>query len=85
MLDFSKVVSDSWVAPSPHHEPCIRLFFKMQSLGKTLRKWSKPLYSDLKLEMYMSLEVILWFDMVQDFRQLSPEERDIRSNFTACG
>jgi hypothetical protein len=74
-----EVVDEAWSDDSNHSKPCQCLFHKLKHAKKKLRTWSKGLFSKAKVELHMALEVILWFDVAQESRELSDEERDIRA------
>jgi hypothetical protein len=78
MPGFLEVVNEAWSEDSNHLEPC-HLFHKLKLAGKKLRTWSKGIFSKAKVELHMALEVILRLDVVQESRELSDEERDIRA------
>src|SRR4051812_20123798 len=55
------------------------VFHKLTNTCKSLKKWSKSLFSKAKVELHMALEVILRLDVAQENRSLSLEERDLRA------
>jgi hypothetical protein len=73
------MIQQGWNAPSPHVEPCQRLFHKLKHTGKILAKWGRRLFSNTKVTMHAALLVFLHFDMAQEVRQLSVGELDIRA------
>ena len=79
MPGFKDVVSKAWNGHHNHLEPCHLLFHKLKKTGQELRRWSKTLFSKTKVELHMALEVILRFDIAQESRSLSLEEREIRA------
>jgi hypothetical protein len=44
-----------------------------------LKTWSRGISSDTKIQFHMALHVILHLDLAMERRNLSPEERAIRS------
>jgi hypothetical protein len=48
-------------------------------MAKALSAWSRHLFSNTKVLMNAALLVILHFDMAQDKRALSANERDLRA------
>jgi hypothetical protein len=53
MPGFKDVVSKAWNENINHTEPCQRLLHKLKKTGKTLRTWSKSLFSKAKVELHM--------------------------------
>ena len=78
MPGFQRVVSKAWTEISCHVEPYQWLFHKLKRTGQKLRSWSKTLFSNSKVQLHMALEVILRLDLMQEKRELSLEERDLR-------
>jgi hypothetical protein len=56
---FNDMVQQAWNAPSPHVEPCQRLFHKLKHTRKILAKWGRRLFSNTKVTMHAALLVIL--------------------------
>jgi hypothetical protein len=54
------------------------LFHKLRGTAKALSAWSRRLFSNTKVLLHAALLVILHFDMAQDKRLLSANERDFR-------
>ena len=79
MPGFHDVVQKAWAEPSTHTDPYHILHNKLNLTGKRLKQWSRSLFSNHKIQLHMALNVILHLDMAMERRQLSPEERDIRS------
>jgi hypothetical protein len=71
MPGFKDVVQEAWNNFAGHEEPCQRIFHKLKATGKSLRRWSKSLFSKEKVELHMALEVILWLDVAQESRIFS--------------
>lgn len=78
MPGFQNVVTAAWNEHSGHVEPFQRLFHKLKRTSQKLRKWSKTLFAQSKIQLHMALEVILLLDLAQEQRVLSPDERDLR-------
>ena len=76
---FKEVVAEAWNADTPHREPYQILFHKLQKTGAKLRRWSQGFFSNAKVQMQMAHLIILRLDEAQDFRLLSPGERDLRA------
>jgi hypothetical protein len=76
---FKDVVSNAWGEPVPHSEPCQVLFAKLHKTGFKLSQWSKSLFSNAKLQLAMALEVVYRFYLAMEHRELSVNEKDIRT------
>lgn len=76
---FNEVVKDSWDAPISHTEPYHILFHKLKRLGGSLSKWCRSLFPKPKILLHAALLVILQFDIAQEHRQLSVEERGLHA------
>jgi hypothetical protein len=79
MPGFMEVVCESWGAPTPHSEPGHVLFFKLKRTARALSTWSRKLFSNTKVLLHAALLLILHFDMAQEKRSLSENERDFRA------
>ena len=75
---FLTTVQDVWIEDPNHVEPYHVLHHKLKKLSSRLKTWSKSLFSNLKVQFHMALEVILRLDIAQESRYLSPEEIDLR-------
>lgn len=53
---------------------------KLAETARALRSWSKPLFSNAKLQLHIANEVILRLDIAQEDRQLSAEELSLRQD-----
>lgn len=72
------VVSAAWNEHSGHEEPFQTHLHKLKRTSQKLRKWSKTLFAQSKIQLHMALEVILHLDLAQEQRLLSQYERDLR-------
>ena len=82
---FSQVVGQAWQRPLALQNPFLRLHTKLQRTGKKLKDWAKSKIGNIKLLMYAARQLIGILDVVQEFRQLSEEEiqlkRDLKIRF----
>ena len=78
MPGFQNVVNAACNEHSAHVEPFQRLFHKLKKTSQKLRKWSKTLFAQSKIQLHMALEVIIHLDLAQEQRVLSPDERDLQ-------
>lgn len=53
---------------------------KLSETAKELWKWSKPLFSNARLQLHIAHEVIMRLEMAQDKRQMSGEEAQLRGD-----
>jgi hypothetical protein len=72
------VVAGAWNEPSPHYEPCQRLFHKLRLTARSLAGWSRRLFSQTKIVLHAALLVILHLDIAQENRSLSVNETFLR-------
>jgi hypothetical protein len=74
-----EVINNAWNTPTTDVEPCHVLFHKLHHIGRALSTWSRWLFSNTKVMVHASLLVILHFDLAQESRRLSANERDRRA------
>jgi hypothetical protein len=79
MPGFLQIVQQAWAIPNTHTNPVQRLNFRLAATAKALRKWSKTLFSEAKLQFHMAQSVILQLDLAQEERLLSDEEFTLRA------
>jgi hypothetical protein len=53
---------------------------KLAETARALRGWSKPLFSNARLQLHIANEVIFRLDIAQENRQLSNEEMTLRQD-----
>jgi hypothetical protein len=46
--------------------------------ARALKSWSKPLFSNIRLQLHIVMEVILRLDIAQESRQLSDDEHTLK-------
>lgn len=72
------MVKDIWEQPVPEHDSAKIISAKFKRLRKGLKNWSRNI-SDLKKIIRNTNEVILFFDALEEFRQLSRDEAEGRN------
>ncbi|XP_040384518.1 uncharacterized protein LOC107305206 [Oryza brachyantha] len=80
ILGFKDVVADAWNKQTAHTEPIHRLNHKLQTTARCLRKWSRGICLEAKLQFYMALDVIQRLDTAQERRELTAAERRLRAS-----
>jgi hypothetical protein len=60
-----------WQESVPGISPLNILHYKLQRTTAALRKWSKGLFGNARIELHIANEVIKHLDGAQDSRQLS--------------
>jgi hypothetical protein len=74
---FREAVQQAWV--KEHRGPALSVLrSKLDDTAKALRAWSKPLFSNVRLQLHITLEVILRLDTAQEGRQLSSNEQTLK-------
>jgi hypothetical protein len=58
---------------------------KLAETARALRGWSKPLFSNARLQLHIANEVIFRLDIAQENRQLSNEEMTLRQDLKVVG
>lgn len=51
---------------------------KLRETAVALKRWSKPLFSNARLQLHIANEIILRLDVAQESRQLSVQECSLR-------
>jgi hypothetical protein len=77
MPGFKETVTAAWQDPNPHSQPVHIVNHKLRLMAKKLKTWSKGLLSNHKQQLIMGLDVILQLDVVQESRNLTPEEKTL--------
>ncbi|XP_073367839.1 uncharacterized protein [Aegilops tauschii subsp. strangulata] len=75
---FHEAVSEAWMRPVQSSCKLLSLHVKLKRTANALRKWSKGLFSDAKLQFHMAQEIILRLDTAQENRTLSDAEWELR-------
>jgi hypothetical protein len=76
---FREVVQQAWTKQQ-HGWPHIVLRNKLAETAKSLRAWSKSLFSRTHLQLHIANEIILRMDIAQESRLLSREEQILRKD-----
>lgn len=76
---FREVVQAAWDKPQTGSSHTI-LSKKLAETARALRAWSKPLFSNARLQLHIANEVILRLDVAQEDRSLSSEEISLRQD-----
>ena len=76
---FREVVQAAWDKPQTGSSHTI-LSKKLAEIARALRAWSKPLFSNARLQLHIANEVILRLDIAQEDRSLSSEEISLRQD-----
>ena len=74
---FSEVVQEAWAKPQLGSAHTV-LSKKLSETVRALRNWSKPLFSNARLQLHIANEVILRLDIAQESRHLSEAEITLR-------
>jgi hypothetical protein len=75
---FSDVVQEAWRKSQTGSAHTV-LRKKLKETAKALRGWSKPLFSNARLQLHMANEIIMRLDIAQEGRQLSNDEDTLRA------
>ena len=68
----------AWQRPLVLQNPFLRLHTKLQRIGKKLKEWAGSKIGNIKLLMCVARQLIGILDVVQEFRQLSAKEIQLR-------
>jgi endonuclease/exonuclease/phosphatase family metal-dependent hydrolase len=74
---FIEVVQQAWAKQQTGSAHTV-LRKKLSETAHTLRRWSKPLFSNARLQLHIANEVIMRLDMAQERRLLSVAELALR-------
>lgn len=77
MQGFKEVVQSAWNKPQ-NSSALSMLYRKLQETARALRDWSKPLFSNARLQLHMANEIIFRLDIAQESRPLSADEVQLR-------
>jgi hypothetical protein len=69
------VIQGAWTSLPDEPNPFKRLDLKLKATAKCLSTWSSRFIGNIKIQILLATEVILWLDVAMDSRLLSPEER----------
>jgi hypothetical protein len=76
---FREVVMAAWNKPQIGSAHTV-LSKKLAETARALRSWSKPLFSNARLQLHIANEIIFRLDIAQESRQLSEEEISLRQD-----
>jgi hypothetical protein len=76
---YTEVVQQSWEEPCRFTNNFAVLDHKLKRLAKCLTVWAKNYIGDIRKQMLLGQEIILRLDTAQEDRQLTVDERDLRS------
>lgn len=77
--DYEQTVNTAWRTPTHAQDPFLRLDGLLRNLVRELQRWSATKVGDVKAQLLMARELIRQLDTAQETRQLSDEERGLRS------
>jgi len=80
---FHGIVEETWNKPVHLHNPFLRLHTKLQRTSKRLKVWAKSKIGNVKLLLCAAKQLIGILDVVQEFRQLSVSEIQLRRDVKA--
>jgi hypothetical protein len=76
---FKEIVHEAWSKPQTGSAHTI-LSKKLVETAHALRSWSKPLFSNARIQLHIANEVIQRLDIAQESRQLSEAEVQLRQD-----
>jgi len=76
---FRDVVMTAWSKPQAGSAQTV-LSKKLAETARALRSWSKLLFSNARIQLYIANEVIFRLDVAQESRWLSKEESSLRQD-----
>jgi hypothetical protein len=71
---YIEVIAEAWNIPLIITNPFLRLHTKMHRTAKALRAWARSKIGNCKLLIIAARQLIWIFDVVQEYRMLSPME-----------
>lgn len=71
---FMEVVQQAWSSHTFGGHPFTKLSHKLTATTKALRKWSRSLFGEIKMQFHVAQEVILRLDLAQEDRILTADE-----------
>lgn len=74
---FKEVVMAAWNKPQSGSAHTV-LSKKLTETARALRSWSKPLFSNARLQLHIANEVIFRLDLAQEARHLTAQELNLR-------
>ena len=76
---FNEVVQQAWMEGTGSRCPIARLNAKLWRTSKALRNWSRVHVGDLQRQLGIATELIFQLETAQEFRQLTEDERELRT------
>lgn len=77
---FQETVQQAWQLNVPGNSPLMKLHNRFKNAAKSLKEWSKLLFSQARLQLMMANEVIQRLEVAQESRQLSDAEVKLLSD-----
>jgi hypothetical protein len=77
---FMEVVQQALSSHAFGGHPFTELSHKLTATAKALRKWSRSLFGEIKLQFHMAQEAILRLDLAQENMILSSDEHLLRKD-----
>jgi len=71
---FLDIVASAWNSPVRGTSPLMIFYIHLSTTARSLRHWSKTLFSEAQTQLLMANEVILRLDTVQESRALTSQE-----------
>jgi hypothetical protein len=78
-----EVVQQSWNEPCNFTNHFTIIDCKLKRLAKCIATWAKNYIGDIRRQMLVGQEIILRLDTAQESRQLSVDEKELRSSLKA--
>lgn len=75
---FQDVVASAWSSPVRGTSPLIVFHNRLTATARSLRSWSRTLFSEARTQLLMANDNILRLDVAQESRTLSAHELDLR-------
>lgn len=80
MQGFLGVVAEAWNQPTGVHNAFLNLHIKLQKAGKKLKQWAKSKFGRNKMLMLAAKKLITILEVVQEHRQLSKDEIQLKQS-----
>ncbi|WVZ83247.1 hypothetical protein U9M48_030415 [Paspalum notatum var. saurae] len=75
---FLDVVAEAWSFNMVNVDHCRLLDAKLRRTATALKSWSSRFVGSVRLQLAMAREIILWFDVAMESRELSMDELSLR-------
>jgi len=83
VLGYQEVVQQAWEGEVVPTNPFLRLHIKLQRTGSRLRQWSRAKIGNVRLLLCAAKQLIGILDVVQEFRQLTTQELQLKRDLKA--